>query len=444
MWMLFKYLLYLIPYDGLHILPTNYRPIVIYGLLIFFIIGFSKSHKIDKAEQYLWLFTIYAIAVTFISKLVNPNFGGIKSAIDFTIPLMMGTVSFSAFNQYFKLLFRKYGTKTALQNTFEVIGQAYYLPLVVGVLEELSLIGILPSEVKLGLNSFFGGWQVTRLNMTTTEASWVSMHLLFVIPIYIYLIKIHPRKKQYKVALITSFILFFCVLSLQGLATGIIGLLVYVLMYGLFNKNLLKILKILFIIVFIIFVVATISYFIVQNSTNNSYFIVRIKKFIDLNTLINTDGSSFMRICNPIIAMLIFLNFPIFGIGGDSFPFIYMTYLKRYFPYRVSDPYIFSIINNHAMVEISLFAKVLCSTGIIGTILYVMFLYVILRKIKFLENDKEIQSSLLLWSCIMMSVQLQFCSFAMIQYVIMLAIINNVNNKKYDYSKSATIASDLR
>lgn len=435
MWMLFKYLLYLIPYDGLYILPTNYRPIVIYGLLIFFIIGFSKSHKIDKAEQYLWLFTIYAIAVTFISKLVNPNFGGIESAIDFTIPLMMGTVSFSAFNQYFKLLFRKYGNKIAVHNTFEVLGKAYYLPLIVGVLEELSLLGVLPSGVKFGLNSFFGGWQDTRLNMTTTEASWVSMHLLFVIPIYIYLIKMHPKKTQYKVALITSIVLFLCALSLQGLATGIVGLLVYVLMYGLINKNLLKILKILFIIIFIIFAVTIISYFIVQNSTNNSYFIVRIKKFIDLNTLINTDGSSFVRICNPIIAILMFIDFPVFGIGGDGFPFIYMTYLKKYFPNQVYNLDIFNSANNYLMVEVSLFAKVLCSTGIIGTILYVMFLYVILRKIKFLENEKEIQSSLLLWSCIMMSVQLQFCSFAMIQYLIMLAIVNNVNNEKYNHNE---------
>ena len=81
------------------------------------------------------------------------------------------------------------------------------------------------------------------------------------------------------------------------------------------------------------------------------------------------DGSFFLRVFNPIIGLLIFLDHWILGVGGENFTFYYSQYIIDYFPFAKTFPTVAENLNNVSEITPkSLIVKLIAEFGTFGII----------------------------------------------------------------------------
>ena len=418
--------LFLLPYDGLKVMPSTYRPIIVYVLLINYFLYFIRK-KIDKSELYYLIFIFYASILSLIIGILKGD--SIFNAVSFIFPLLMGYIIFSVMNSFFKDSFSKNGIQVSTDILFTIIGNAYFLPLTIGVFESLSLIGILPIQVKEYINGFFGGIQESRICVTTTEASWVCMHLAFVIPIYIYLFKKYPNKLRYKIAICVSVLLFLYSQSLQGILTILVSLIVYLFISNWLSGDFSSFFRKFVIIAIIVFASLVVMKFFVSKADSSMYYIARLKYILDLETMAYQDGSTFVRLYNPIIALKIFENNFLFGVGGGRYEVYYGQYVETYYSWALRHNNVLQHIAKGNASSINLYFRVLAETGLIGGIIYFGFVDRIVKKIKYLRKiNNKFFSIVLFWIIVNIITPVQFASFALVFFNIVLAYTNNISN----------------
>lgn len=222
--------LFLLPYDAIPFIPSTYRPLSLVPFVVcaLFSIPLFKSSISKPGFRYL-AFTAYAL----VSSLVALGLGGDRGQIeDFALTLVLGAIFFLVVAQCFKEIATGMTVDSYVLWFSRLMAAVYWVPLCVGVVETLSLYGVLPSSVNQTLVALFGGNQLTRLTLTTYEASWASIHLLFCIPLYAYCFA-RTKRKVYALSCAVAVFLLFATGSSQGFVTAAAGLAMSVFFHSL-------------------------------------------------------------------------------------------------------------------------------------------------------------------------------------------------------------------
>ena len=127
-------------------------------------------------------------------------------------------------------------------------------------------------------------------------------------------------------------------------------------------------------------------------SNYNSYLRTRIHHIVELFLALFTDSSKikdilcsnnsmFIRIGNPLIGVLMFLNYPLFGLGGGYYYRKYPEFINRFFPKAMSLSEVRDTINSSAeMSSRSLIVRFFAENGFLFGFLHIKYLLTNIKK----------------------------------------------------------------
>lgn len=427
--LLFLLALFLLPFEAIKgILPSVYRPISLYPLFIVFIFAVFKevlAPKYNKAIFRCFVFGIYCVISSYMLTWIK--FNDFNNVTKFAATLVMGMVAFIASNYAFRIIKGRDSNDEYIYYVFKLLGNMYFVAIIIGVIEFLSIINVISPSIKADINKILGAGQLTRICMGSSEASWLSMHLLMMMPIYIYLYK-RTKLGRYILAFIILCGIFTFNVSGQGITTLVIALVIYIVITIFKNNDLNRAVKNLALIIFLIAAIIIVFKFVLS-ILPTTYYTARIKNFTTINGLISSDQSSFIRIIYPYLDFRIFLDNPIFGIGGGNFPMLLGRYLSKFYPWAITT---YGEVAAHVYSQDastgSFYVRLLGEFGIIGFLLFWYFASVIIKKFKKVKDCSH--RNLMVFILIMtFSLLIQFDSFTYVPFWVMLAFFNNLSVK---------------
>lgn len=417
-----------LPFDSFPgIFPAAYRPLSIIFFMILSIYYFVQiiyKKNIERSVLILLVFFIYSSIFSLIfSTFIYKNFSG---TVDFLVTCIIGVATFAVNNYFFHYL-SKYFNDTTLYVTFffKLISNVYIFVMIIGIIEVLSLSGILPNNIRLYMHYIFSGnLRADRIQLTSSEPSWASMQLLFIIPSFYYMCSVN---KKYRKWLYIAIILFLFTFSLQGIVTVMIAVILYNFIKN--RKNLMKFIpKILLAIVGCILVLFLLYEFAINLTNSNSYYISRLRNFgtkpSSVYEFLLRDGSTYIRVIFPYIGFLLFLKNPLLGIGAGNYRFEFQNFIFNRFKEGLNLNEIVANINALSANPKNLYTRILGETGIIGFVIFFIFCYLVISK--FAKAKFKNKNVVMLWICLLFSFFLQFDSFAYVNFWISMAFINNI------------------
>lgn len=420
----------LLPYDAIKgVMPSSYRPISVYFFLIFLILYILKYRSgiiVNADIKRSLYFYIYAITVGFVLSVLNT--GDPSFFLNQFFSLSMGIVTFlSVFWGFRKLKKNKFESdEQTIEFLFKLIFIAYLFPIFIWILDILFINGHLPFSIKQFIMTVFGGFQSNRLTGTTLEASWLSKHALFIIPVNLYLYKT-LKKKIYLLPALVGFVTFILTFSLQGVAYLSGTTILYFFLKGYLNGKLGVTIKNLIIAILIISLIAYIFYFITINYLPNTYYSKRLENLTSLQSLLFSDGSSFIRIGIPIISVLIFRD-NIFGVGLGAYPYYFPMYVNKYFQESLKFNEVQKYYFENSAPGGSALLRVLAEFGILGSLIFYNFIIKVYQNVKKIKGFRY-NNYLLFWFSLGVSFLLQE-GYACVQFWLTLGVLSSIKNNE--------------
>lgn len=415
----------LIPYDALRVMPSEYRPIAIFPLLLALLFCFANRNNrlFTKCRVLLLIFTLYAVSTTCLIA-INTDLS-IDRVPSFILTLGIGLFLFFTFGTLLLNEIKKRGVNGFFDWMFTWLSRAYVIPVFVGIIEMLSLMGVLPYSLGATLSHLFGSDQQGRLTMTSYEASWAAFHLLIAIFAFYYRSKltcsVFPR-----LFLIASICLFLYSQSMQGFLVAIASLLIYIVWLSYKKGNLLILIK--WLLVMAIFIVAAVVLLktIYLNGDHDTYYTRRLLGFNGIDSLIRSDASSFVRIVYPFICLQMFSNHLVFGIGGGMFSAYLPSYIYYYYPWAaVFGEIAQELAGTLVPSAVCLYTRVLAEHGVIGGVIFISFLINALKGFKYLGDPSCWRLRLAAFFLItIICMPLQFASYAFLPLWLALGLLD--------------------
>lgn len=428
---IFKLAIILFPYDAIHYLvPSQYAPVSIYPffiLLFCMILNRSCHISLSKSGKVLIVLFLYTILLSIFTNLAYVK--SISIYVEFILTFMIGAMVFFSADMY---LYRKFADDRNKMFVYlvQLLGKAYYLPLIVGVIEYLALLGLLPSDTIKVIHTIFGGWQSGRMCMTTFEASWASMHMLIAMVSYFSLLKLNlGRKSVNRLCLIVSVALFIILASAQGIATLAFAGLLYLFLSAYRDKRLLKFFRRL-VAVIVVTSVIFIAFYNILKLMPNTYMANRILGFTTLKNAFANDSSVFVRVGFLLIHLLIFKDHILFGIGGGDFKNVVVDYIKEYFPYAIGTSEVNYIVLNGSPTIVSIYFGAFSEFGIFGAIIFYYLIFHCIKNLR-LQGDEQYNTDFVcLFVAVLLALPIQFGSWSFVPFWFCLAFTNNLRYKK--------------
>ncbi len=410
--------LFLLPYDGLPVMPTHYRPVSVYFFCIataLFILGDWKAKIIvDKSLRYLLNFFIYSAIIGIATSFFYGN--PIVNAVDHYAAFVMGFFAYVGVSLY---LYRFSSDLLIMDTLTDILAYAYTIPIIVCVIEMLAIYTPFPMSVKLFLNGVFGGWQLNRICGTSTETSWMALHLLTILPV-LYYRGWYKQEFFRKVLFVMATIAFVCCFSLTGFLILAIAGIAYCLIRAYVEKQLATALfKFFGFSLILLFAWNLISY--AASQMESSYFTARILNFstsFSFRDLLFLDGSVFVRVGFPIIALQIFFDHPLFGTGAGSFAYMFKDYLLNNFREALEYKEVLYYFTTGTSAYATIYAKVFSEFGLVGGLLWLRFyLHAATNKLA------SLNSVFIFWTAVLLAIPFQQGSYAYLPMCVGLAIM---------------------
>ncbi len=412
--------LFLLPYDALPVMPTHYRPISVYFFalsLFLYILGDCNAKLVvDKNMRRLFGFCLYSIPVGIITSIFFHNpFGNV---IDHYAAFVMGLLAYVCVSLY---LYRSTTSNTIIDTVTDILALAYTIPVIICVIEVFAIYTPFPISIKIALNNLFGGWQSGRICGSSSETSWMALHLLSIMPIYYY--RGFYKNEYARKALFFMTVLSFCFcFSLKGyILLAIAGIVYYILQSA--NKKQLAVAICKLVILVVIFRLAWLLIAYVASQMEGSYFTARILNFstsLSWRDMLFLDGSVFIRTGFPLIALQIFFDHPLFGTGAGSFAYMMKDYLLKNFPEALNYNEVWYYISTGTSANTTIYAKLFSEFGLFGAFLYLRF---------YISAATEKISSIttpvfVFWASILLAMPFQQGSYAYLPMWVGLATMN--------------------
>jgi hypothetical protein len=399
--------LILIPFMSLPVMPSDYRPISIFFFLPIGMLLMMQYFANFRVQKDIFVITLFLMFCIFHSMILV---GDITLSMRALIPLFIGVISYVAMKFYIQ----KYG----IDYLFSKYLYLFYFIAILGIIEILSMYGVLPYIFKQLIGEIFSTKVSSRIQLITMEGSWAAKIIIFSIPIYIY----HYLKNGYfHKSFFILMIIFLFIFSLEGFAIVLSAILLY-FMYK-FIPITVKFLSFKYKIKYYLYLLLFIfgSFIIIQFvlSTQTGYAVSRIYKFLDADsfmTILSLDGSTFIRVIYPYIGFLIFWDNPI-GVGLGGYAEAFNSYINN-IPINYSK--FGEVMGDIATVSAdpkNLYSKIMSETGIVGIWIFLSFIFLQLKYLRF--NIKNLpQYKLFFISNILLGITcvIQFGSFAYLAF----------------------------
>lgn len=422
---LFGLAILLIPYDAIRYLPSNYRPLILVPLALTVLLCARDFLRVGLGQSvgFLAAFSCYAVVITFVDFHI---FGSTGNYLDCLATIFIGLFVFFVGYCCFKIKAQLSEMREYVLWFSNLVSKAYVLPMLVGLLQVACLFGILPHSVAAAIAEVTGAPQVGRIALASSEASWASIQMLFAIPLF-YISYRNTKNRLPLIELIVFVIMFVVNVSAQGFATLGLSLILFPLLLSYVRGDVLDFArKSVPMILVAVALVAGLLLF-VQVFPVPEYVRDRFAKFVSIDNLIHSDGSSFIRICYPLLSLKMWADSPIFGLGGGSFSGLFPEYIANMFPWAIDGR--FKEVTGHFVGAFepsacNLYTRTLSEFGLIGFLLYISFIAACLKGLKGFKGLPNYElNSIILWACVLIAIPVQFQSYCYVHMLLGLAFI---------------------
>jgi hypothetical protein len=412
----------LVPFMSLPLLPTDYRPVsVLFFALTGSCILASRLARKRMPLDELLLFGFFIACLFQTLVLVGFSEGNYVLAGRHLVVLVLGVLSYLSLKTFFQL----YGVDEALK----LMGKVYALILLVGVLEVLCILHLLPWSVKALMNQMLGGRVVERVQVVTSEASWGAKVLLLGIPIYGFL-WVRYTSPRYLAGLIVTIGLFCFTLSLDGfLAAGIA-----VVFFALFKYRTILVRPSLWVPLFLCPLVLILFFYVayLMFPKGGQYYFSRIRTVESLSSakikeLPENDGSVFIRVYYPLMGVWMFLDKP-YGIGLGGYSQYFKEFLDRTGIDYTRFPEVMGDLQTRTGDPKSLYSKILSENGLYSGWVLLLFFLLHLYYLKQIKVDGIIpyRNLLIALFAVNLAILFQFGSYAFLPMWYTLALNSEV------------------
>lgn len=357
---------FFIPFISFPVMPSTYRPVSVYFLLLpslMFLLNYRTFF--NRQDRVLSILILFAIFYGFFVGLVSSDFSFLGYFSEL-ITIAIGVLVYAGF----RFIFQTYG----MAWFFRVSAISYKFVVVLGCLEILSLLGVLPYSVKELINFTLSGKSHGRIQLTTMEAAWGARVFLFLFIAYIF--SLNDSGVTRKIYIVLGLILFLSTFSMAMFSYFSLGMIFYF------------ILKYRFKAVFYLLLLLGLGYFLILGMLGvfdmmgiGGYHLNRVEAliygdFYQFEDMLHYDQSIFIRLGYPVLAVYIYMD-NLMGIGLGQYSLYFNEYLIEYFGASVlSFPEVLGDVYTSDGDPRSLPAKLLSELSVVGLSLYFYLFYV--------------------------------------------------------------------
>ncbi len=420
-----KIAMFSFPFWTLPFLPGSFRPLISYFIFIFgfmyIINGFFYMKKYRKEDFFILSFLIFSV---FHSVLMFSFYGGNVSVwINSVGLLFIGVISYFGYRYIL----------TGIE--FDKIVGYFKLPIyalvIIGWLEVLSSIGVLPFVIKSVINTLLAGKEVGRIGLTTSEPAWASRLCVFIIPITYYLYKVKGIRLMFP-CLISLLLFFVMTFSLSGVVVVLGASVIYLFIFKFRIRTFINISLVILVLSL------ALSSLYINFKSDEHYYITRFEKIdkvdiSDLDSILSSlsvlDGSAFIRTAYPVVSFRVFFDNPL-GVGVGRYGEYFENQISRFGYTALKNAQVQRHISDRNADQRSYYGKIISETGIIGLLLILIFYIRIIRVLKRSKNDINKNTLLSILLSIMLANMLQFASYIMPIYWLIPAMVLNYADEK--------------
>ncbi len=412
----------LLPFDSIRFINTSYCPLSLIPFVLLLVVCLPKifSDGFTPALKYYSLFYLCSSLISLIQAYVNNN---LSLFFDYFVTLSIGFFLFATLNVVLSNGFDN--DNEFMFKLCKLIAIAYFCPVFIALIDLFAVNSIfIPYGVSTFIHGVFGGGQPVRVCGTTSETSWLCMHLFFAFFAYFYLFR-HDYRRKFNAFMmfLMAFVLLF---SFSTLGYAVLAFfLLYLLLVSL-KKNGLKFynfgIPLALVAAFLI-----LKNVVIPRMDQSLYFVQRFFH-LSIPYLIHNDASVFVRLINPTIALIMGAQNLLFGVGGGQYSFFYGSYVKKYFPFGLEfyggDNEIVTTIAEGSANSKCLYARLFSENGLFS-LLYFAMIHQVFKNVR---NN----SFLKYWLVVMLLIMFQFDSLCYFPFIFVLSVCNSYKEDDFD------------
>jgi len=420
---LFKLSFIFIIFDSFPIpIDFVYRPLSVFPLFIlaFSRIYFSFINRNLIIQKNIVFILITVLLISIYQSAINyENFSGL---IKFFIELILIVIIYNGFMRGFELSVDEKGIISNLRSSFKL---ALYALIFIGIIQLVFRFFNL-FDLSNSINSLFTyRSDASRIQFFSGEPSMGIRTLVFFMCLYSFILE----KKVPK----TIFFLVLFLIFISGSTFGVLFIVLFIFLYLFLKSSSKTIYKNILIFLFsasIIYLILPLSLvYLPEYAQNKISYLYKISSSLDLQTIIliaETDGSFFLRIFNPIIGFLVFIN-NLFGVGGENFKFEYIATISEYFPFALNHITVQKVLfEGTEITPKSLIAKILAEFGLFG-------FWIILFTVNRLWKITKHHPNLYLLFIFVVALAINYGSYIYIPLIFIITLFYFINKKNNDF-----------
>jgi len=307
------------------------------------------------------------------------NLSHIKKA---TITLALFAIMLSVYHKVIK-----YNLQNNKQAFLDRLGKWAFYSFVfisfIGFIQFFMKLGIIPQIISEQITLLFSYRTVNRMQMVSGEPAMMVRNILL-LGTLIYFFYYGKYRK-----IVLTLVVFFLLVS--GSTYGYMTIFLLIVTYMiLFKPKLLFNIKVLLGILLMVFSLSISMSVFFDSYTRNKINIV-LKTFSNLDadtvmTVVQSDGSAFQRIMNPVIGFMSGDSTDYLGSGIDGYRYLYPHYINEYFPFAIDYLTVNAAVEGNSYITPkSLYSKIYAELGIVPFILfmsYLIYLYISIIKLR--------------------------------------------------------------
>lgn len=253
----------------------------------------------------------------------------------------------------------------------------------IGFIQFFMKLGIIPQIISEQITLLFSYRTVNRMQMVSGEPAMMVRNILL-LGTLIYFFYYGKYRK-----IVLTLVVFFLLVS--GSTYGYMTIFLLIVTYMiLFKPKLLFNIKVLLGILLMVFSLSISMSVFFDSYTRNKINIV-LKTFSNLDadtvmTVVQSDGSAFQRIMNPVIGFMSGDSTDYLGSGIDGYRYLYPHYINEYFPFAIDYLTVNAAVEGNSYITPkSLYSKIYAELGIVPFILfmsYLIYLYISIIKLR--------------------------------------------------------------
>ncbi|MGA1933008.1 O-antigen ligase family protein [Arcobacter sp. YIC-464] len=270
---------------------------------------------------------------------------------------------------------------------------SFVFMVIIGFIQFFMKLGLVPKGVSEQITLLFSYRTVNRIQMVSGEPSMMVRNILF-LGVFIYFYYYGKYRK-----IVIFLIIFFLLVSGStfGYVTIFLFFIVYIVLFKpklIFNLRILSFISLLLILIWVLM-----NNFLDDYTLNKIDIVLKILTNLDLKTLstvVQSDGSAFQRLMNPIIGFMSGEYTFYLGTGLDGYRYIYPYYINEYFSFSLNYESVYAAVSGESYITPkSLYSKIYSELGIVSFLLFMFFNLYLYLKILLLNSKTKIVLSVL-------------------------------------------------